>query len=78
MSVKEFCLVPRSHLEAKQASHQGRSQLETKLFSFQRKSPQKVLGEPLRPEVDTTFDDTSKILLPTADRQYAAIFCWYR
>ena len=71
MPVKEFCLVPRSQLETKQTPHRTKSQVETKLSSFHRKSPQNALGEALIPEVDTTFDDTAKILVNNADRQYA-------
>ena len=65
MSIKEFCLVPRSDVERKRSSHHLSPQVKV--------TPRihNAEGDSVTPEVDTSVENAMKILLTPAEQQYA-------
>ena len=70
MSIKEFCLVPRSDVEKKRISHHFTSQVKVTPRKQQQNS-QNVMGDPLTPVVDNSIENAMKILLTQEQQQYA-------
>jgi len=69
MSVKEFCLVPRSQVETRLPAYQPRTQVQPALAPQQTNTLQHVSSTPVKD--DPALDETIKILLRPTEHEYA-------